>query len=342
MSFSKRNLGSKIYLSLGLTGGFLLLVGGVSIYSIASLRAMLENSALREARKIELATRISEQVALGQAALRGALLSSMTGDAAGAKHAQDQMESAGRALVSALSEMEPLIVTAAGREAAGRMRAATEDWNRQARIFDEHLNAQRYDEATRMEASVFRPLLGQMQKAAGDLVKIQNQRMQQASGEAALAARLTTWMTVLLSLFGVAVAVAAFWVMRGANRSLRRIAAEIADGARQVAGAAQQVSSSSQALAQGSSEQAASLEQTSASTEELNSMTQKNAENASLAAGETEKADQLLKETNEKLGQMIESMKEINASSEKISRIIRVIDEIAFQTNILALNAAVE
>ena len=71
-------------------------------------------------------------------------------------------------------------------------------------------------------------------------------------------------------------------------------------------------------------------------------MTQKNSENASLAAGETEKADQLLKETNEKLGQMLESMKEINASSEKISRIIRVIDEIAFQTNILALNAAVE
>lgn len=71
-------------------------------------------------------------------------------------------------------------------------------------------------------------------------------------------------------------------------------------------------------------------------------MTQKNAENASMAAGETEKADQLLKETNEKLDQMIESMKEINASSEKISRIIRVIDEIAFQTNILALNAAVE
>ncbi len=342
MSFSKRNLGSKIYLSLGLTGGFLLLVGGVSIFSIASLRAMLENSALRETRKIELATRISEQVALGQAALRGALLSSMTGDAAGARSAQDQMEAAGQKLGAALSELQPLLATSEGREAASRMRSATEEWNRQSRVFDEHLTGQRYDEATKMESSVFRPLLAQMQKAASDLVRIQNARMEEGAAEAARRSQWTTWITVLLSLLGASVAVAAFLVMRGANRSLRRIAAEIADGARQVAGAAQQVSSSSQALAQGSSEQAASLEQTSASTEELNSMTQKNAENASMAAGETEKADQLLKETNEKLGQMIESMKEINASSEKISRIIRVIDEIAFQTNILALNAAVE
>ena len=71
-------------------------------------------------------------------------------------------------------------------------------------------------------------------------------------------------------------------------------------------------------------------------------MTQKNAENARHAAAETEKADQLLKETDQKLTQMIDSMREINSSSEKISKIIRVIDEIAFQTNILALNAAVE
>ena len=342
MAFGKRNLGSKIYLSLGLTGGFLLLVGAVSTYSVSSLRGMLESSALRETRKIELATRISEQVALGQSALRGALLAGMTGDAAGSRASQDQMESAGREIAAALGELEPMIVTAAGREAAQRMRAATEEWSRQARVFDEHLAGQRYDEATKMEAAVFRPLLAQMQKASGDLVRLQRARMEETAAEAALRARLAAWLAVALSLFGVAVAGAAFWVMRNANVSLRRIAAQIADGARQVASAAQQVSSSSQALAQGSSEQAASLEQTSASTEELNSMTQKNAENASLAAGETEKADQLLKETNEKLDQMIESMKEINASSEKISRIIRVIDEIAFQTNILALNAAVE
>jgi len=342
MSFAKRNLGSKMYLSLGLTGAFLLLVGAVSIYSVTNLRSLLESAAERESKKIELATRVSEQVAAGQAALRGVLLSSMTGDAAGAQAGQDRMEQAGREIEAALAAIEPLLETSEGREATRRMKAATAEWLRQAKVFDQHLQAQRFDEATKMEAAVFRPVIGEMQKAASELVSLQRQRLASRSGEAASHARLSVWMTMLVLLAAAAVTAAAVWMMRGADRTLKRIAAEIADGARQVAGAAAQVSSSSQALAQGSSEQAASLEQTSASTEELNSMTQKNAENASMAAGETEKADQLLKETNEKLGQMIESMNEINASSEKISRIIRVIDEIAFQTNILALNAAVE
>jgi methyl-accepting chemotaxis protein/methyl-accepting chemotaxis protein-1 (serine sensor receptor) len=146
----------------------------------------------------------------------------------------------------------------------------------------------------------------------------------------------------VLLLAAIGAAVAAFYTVNQGSRSLRQYAAEITNGANQVASAAQQVTAASQALAQGSSEQAATLEETSASAEEINSMTQKNAENARSAAGETESSDKLLKETTQRLDQMVGSMNEINASSEKISRIIRVIDEIAFQTNILALNAAVE
>lgn len=342
MSFAKRNLGSRMYLSLGLTGAFLLLVGGVSIYSVTRLRAMLESAVGTESKKIELATRVSEQVAAGQAALRGVLLSSMTGDAAGAQAGQDRMEQAGREIETALAAIEPLLESSENREATRQMKAATGEWLRQAKVFEQHLQAQRFDEATKMEAAVFRPVIEEMQKAASMLVSQQRRRLASHSAEAASRSGLSVWVTVLVLLGAAAVTFGAIVRMRGADRMLKRIAAEIADGARRVAGAAQQVSGSSQALAQGSSEQAASLEETSASTEELNSMTQKNAENASMAAGEMEKADLLLKETNEKLGQMIESMKEINASSEKISRIIRVIDEIAFQTNILALNAAVE
>src|SRR5207342_1997764 len=58
--------------------------------------------------------------------------------------------------------------------------------------------------------------------------------------------------------------------------------------------------------------------------------------------GATEESVHLIEEANQHLAAMMESMKEINGSSERISKIIRVIDEIAFQTNILALNAAVE
>jgi methyl-accepting chemotaxis protein/methyl-accepting chemotaxis protein-1 (serine sensor receptor) len=71
-------------------------------------------------------------------------------------------------------------------------------------------------------------------------------------------------------------------------------------------------------------------------------MARKNAENSSTAAGNMTEASQRVEEANRNLAQMVVSMNEINASSDKISKIIKVIDEIAFQTNILALNAAVE
>jgi methyl-accepting chemotaxis protein/methyl-accepting chemotaxis protein-1 (serine sensor receptor) len=95
-------------------------------------------------------------------------------------------------------------------------------------------------------------------------------------------------------------------------------------------------------LAQGASEQAVSLEQTSASAEQVNAMVQRNAKSSREAAEHTNDANRLLTEANQKLEHMLVSMRDISLSSEKISKIIRVIDEIAFQTNILSLNAAVE
>ncbi|PWT98944.1 MAG: hypothetical protein C5B51_28180 [Terriglobia bacterium] len=131
-------------------------------------------------------------------------------------------------------------------------------------------------------------------------------------------------------------------ILRGVNRTLRVAIAELSSSAGQVAGAASQIASSSQLLAQASSEQASSLEETSASTEEINSMASRNTENSCSAAGLVTQSEQKFAETNQSLEEMVEAMGEIENSSGKISKIIKVIDEIAFQTNILALNAAVE
>jgi len=136
--------------------------------------------------------------------------------------------------------------------------------------------------------------------------------------------------------------VAAIFVVWGINRTLIAAIGELGEGAEQVAAAAGQVSSSSQSLAQGSSEQAASLEETSAASEQINAMARKNSENFSAAANLVSRSQQKVAETNHSLEQMVHAMSEIKTSSDKISKIIKVIDEIAFQTNILALNAAVE
>ncbi len=132
------------------------------------------------------------------------------------------------------------------------------------------------------------------------------------------------------------------FVIRGVSYELRLASSELSEGAEQVASAAAQVASASQTLAQAASEQAASIEETSASSEEISAMSRKNTENSQKAAGLVSQSQQKFAETNQSLEQMVVAMADIAGRSGKISKIIKVIDDIAFQTNILALNAAVE
>jgi len=106
--------------------------------------------------------------------------------------------------------------------------------------------------------------------------------------------------------------------------------------------AAAQLSESAQSLSQGSTEQAASLEETSASMEEISSMTSSNAASATEAADRVEDVDTQLRRFGQALDEAAASMRRIRTSSGQVSKIIKTVDEIAFQTNILALNAAVE
>lgn len=105
---------------------------------------------------------------------------------------------------------------------------------------------------------------------------------------------------------------------------------------------ARQVSESSIVLSQGASEQASSVEQLTASLEEIAAQTRLNAENAVQANALADQARINAQQGNDRMKEMLNAMEEINTSSSSISKIIKVIDEIAFQTNILALNAAVE
>jgi len=133
-----------------------------------------------------------------------------------------------------------------------------------------------------------------------------------------------------------------FFVARGLTRKIGTVTELLSSGVGQTTAAAGEISSASQSLAEGASEQAASLEETSASLEEMSSMTKRNADNAQnakdLATGTRHAADTGFAD----MQAMSDAMNAIKASSDGISKIIKTIDEIAFQTNILALNAAVE
>jgi methyl-accepting chemotaxis protein len=132
------------------------------------------------------------------------------------------------------------------------------------------------------------------------------------------------------------------YAINGIANRLSETLSEINEAAVQVEAGARQISDGGQALSQGTTEQASSIQELTASIEEVAAETKRNATNANEANERAIEVRTHALTGNEQMEKMVSSMAEINDSSNNISKIIKVIDDIAFQTNILALNAAVE
>jgi methyl-accepting chemotaxis protein len=171
-----------------------------------------------------------------------------------------------------------------------------------------------------------------------------NNRLGLAAGATGEATATTAVRFVVITLILVILAGAglAWFIARGINRTLQEVASTLGSGAEQTAAAATQVSASSQSLASGASEQAASLEETSASLTEMSSMARRSANSAGEARSGAVTARELVERGVREMESMQAGLRAIKTASEDITRILKTIDEIAFQTNILALNAAVE
>ena len=123
--------------------------------------------------------------------------------------------------------------------------------------------------------------------------------------------------------------------LNGMFKNVRYSADKVLTGSRQVAGG-------SQSLAQGSTEQAATIEELSSSVEDINGMARESMENETAVLEEVNRTGRDLGVCNEQMGRLMEAMRVINDKSNNIQKTTKLIDEIAFQTNILSLNAAVE
>jgi hypothetical protein len=181
---------------------------------------------------------------------------------------------------------------------------------------------------------------------------MENMRVGDIKGAFVLKAPMTRDAVVLASMEKISIAgllvlalvLPGIWFLnqRWVVRPLATIAGQLAESSTQIRGTANELASGSQTIASGATEQAATIQEISAAATEIRSMADQTVDHTSSASEAVVGSSKSIAQANAKLDDMAKSMKEMTSASDRISKIIQVIDEIAFQTNILALNAAVE
>ncbi len=314
-----------------------------SIYSLSTIRRIrsdIQTEIVGSAARLDQ----SRQVALGLANMRVA----MRGVSMFAQENNEEMlgksvalfDTTAAATRKTLDQMKAES-TPENRGAVESMLAALDHWCADFPEFAE-LNKRNPQEGTAFGSKKFTPNMDALQKHAKQFGDASAARRDEGIASAEAAIGRNQAVTMILIVLVLLAGGGGFSTVIGLARRLKHIAASLDTGASQVAAAAAQVSSSSQTLAEGASKNAASLEETSASSEQIHAMARRNTENSKNVAGIVAHSEAKFSDTNRALDEMVLAMGEINGSSQKISKIIKVIDEIAFQTNILALNAAVE
>ena len=339
---SQMTIGKKLFGSFGASIALTLVVGVTSLWLISSLGKSSIKLAHATARKQVLAAEIDAAQSDMLAAERGILLRAMMKDSALVAQYSQDFQSDVSEMKGYLQEMTPLIETEEGRKVIVAIQSDLDTSTRLHQEFIQLVSAGKDTEAAAFQREKLIPNLDSLAKQAETEKQLAAELMATALKETSGEVTLGNWVTISMLLFSLIAGTVIIFVVRQINASLRKAINDLSEGAGQVASAAGQISSSSQSLAQGASEQAASLEETSSSSEEINSMARKNAENSQTAHSLVMQSQQRFEETNHSLESMVTAMSDIKNSSDKVSKIIKVIDEIAFQTNILALNAAVE
>ena len=340
----KTQWGAKIKL-LGSFGLMTLVALGGSIYTVLAARHM-RSSTVREliggAKRLDQSRQIAIDVANMRIAMRGVSLFTLMKHPDMAGKARSLFENSAADIRSVLKDMEQDEASADQRAATSQIRSDVERWLTGFAEYARLTTGGNPVEGDEFALKNLTPLIDSIQKETAELGRT-GRGAQDTAGDQTLAAMRTSeilnWLVAITTLLA---SCGSLLIVRNLVYGLREVATSVATGASEVLAAADQVSSASQSLAQGSSEQAASLEETSAASQQINSMAKRNTENAETSVKIVTESNVKFEEANRALSQMVTASNEIDASSGKISQIIKVIDEIAFQTNILALNAAVE
>ena len=224
----------------------------------------------------------------------------------------------------------------------GEVSQAVGEWET---MYTEYLHlAERdqYDEAHDVMTEKISPLLEKADGQVAELMTAQRKALEVAAAAVDEETSDNQVQAVALVGLGLALGVAMMFMIRMMTKDLRRVAEGVYSGTDSVAAAARQAAASSVSLARGASEQAASLTEASEASEAIGGEARSNEDRARSATAMAQRSQADFQEVRGLLEGTRRAMSEAEAASGKMTSILRVIDEIAFQTNILALNAAVE
>jgi methyl-accepting chemotaxis protein/methyl-accepting chemotaxis protein-1 (serine sensor receptor) len=335
-------IGKKLFLSAGSALLMTVLMGLAALLGVNSLGRNVDKLSVVEARKMYLAGDIATGMAEFISWERGIIARAYMHDTATMGQYDKGFRDTAAHLKSDFDEFAPLVESAQGRQTLSDLQTAEGTIERNHESYWNQAASGQLDAAAASYRDNVNPAAKQGAAVAKRLVQLQNEVMATAKQAADGSVSQGRWVVIAILMVSVVVAIVAVFVIIRINRVLRRSVHSLSESASQVASAAGQVASASQSLARSSSDQAASIEETSASTEEINSMAVRNGDSSRTAAELVTHSQERFLEAQRTLDETVTAMTEINSSSDKISKINRVIDEIAFQTNILALNAAVE
>jgi methyl-accepting chemotaxis protein/methyl-accepting chemotaxis protein-1 (serine sensor receptor) len=228
------------------------------------------------------------------------------------------------------------------RQAAERLGTLLKDWLRLHEDVIRTIASQDYLAAQTLSTKQGIPIKEGTRKELAALVAQEDAALD-AHVNGARAEYARSWRIAMVAVL-IGVVLAGGWglAIRRICRTLGTLTSEMQDRARHVLVAASEVAGSAQSLSNGAVRQASAVEETSTAMRDMAVMTRRNAEHSEMAAGLMTEVQQRVGDSNQALETMMASMNAIRESSARVSKIIKTIDEVAFQTNILALNASVE
>ncbi|HXN48475.1 MAG TPA: methyl-accepting chemotaxis protein [Bryobacteraceae bacterium] len=339
---TKATIGQKLGASFGALVLLTFALGAITLYIVSALGGSLDEAVNRATKRMDLVQAMGKRTQEVVASTRGAQLDYVNSNASGADAHRLQMEAALGRLNEQVVELRPLLGNAADQQALNTIEHSVAAWAALSQQYLGYGSNKQFGVADGLMRQSMLPLVKVLEKTVAALVAEQRALVVEEARQGASLVRGSRWACWIAIVLALLAGGCVLFVVHHINRALRQCAQELRDGADQVAAAAGQVSAGSQSQAQTASEHSASLGQASSASQEVRAMTRQNAEGSKSASSLTEEVGGHVVKTNQSLQQMMASMIEITASSGKISKIIQVIDGIAFQTNILALNAAIE